>query len=250
MNRDPRFLCRRWLAATPRHAGLIVSCALAAVLMAGSSAEAREHIQVLTRNYNNQRTGANVSETILKPSNVNSSQFGKLFMLPVDDQIYAGLLYAAEVPIAGRKHNVVYAATVNNSVYAFDADQVGSPLWYRNFNGSGRPTRNTEVGQACREYHDFLGNIGIVGTPVIGSNKTMYFVTRTVEAGATVQRLHAVDIATGDERPNSPEVIQATVAGTGDGSANGMIAFNAVTHNQRSALAFSDGAVYIAWASF
>src|SRR5689334_19867373 len=113
-----------------------------------ATATAADHAQVLTRGYNNQRTAANLAETKLKPSNVNSSQFGKLFMLPVDDQIYAGLLYAADVPIAGHKHNVLFVATVNNSVYAFDADRFGSPLWHKNFNGTGRPTRNTEVGQA------------------------------------------------------------------------------------------------------
>src|SRR5215472_9707888 len=144
-------------------------------------AQAETHAQVLTRAYDNQRTGANLSEKSLKPSNVNSRDFGKLFTLPVDDQIYAGLLYAADVRIGGGRHNVLYVATVNNSVYAFDADKFGAPLWYRNFNGGGRPTRNTEVGQACKGYKDFIGNIGIVGTPVIGPDRTMYFVTRTVE---------------------------------------------------------------------
>src|SRR5712672_334996 len=183
--------------------GLLGTCILASL-----DATAGEHFQVLTRSYNNQRTAANLSETKLKPSNIDPRQFGKLFMLPVDDQIYAGLLYARDIRIAGKKHNVLYVATVNNSVYAFDADKLGSPLWRRNFNGSGRPTRNTEVGQACRNYNDFIGNIGIVGTPVIGPDQTMYFVTRAVEENATVQRLHAIDIITGDERTHSPRVVR------------------------------------------
>jgi len=220
------------------------------VAFASIRAEARERFQVLTRSYDNQRTGANLSEKHLKPSNVNPSHFGKLFMLPVDDQIFAGLLYAADIRIAGHKRNVIYAATVNNSVYAFDADKYGPPLWYRNFNGSGRPTRNTEVGQACRNYNDFIGNIGIIGTPVIGPDGTMYFVTRAVEGNVTVQRLHAVDISTGEERPNSPQVVQAAVPGSGDGSNGSTVPFDPVTENQRAALSFSDGTVYVAWASF
>ena len=229
----------------------IVNLVLASSVLTGIQVEARTHFQVLTRAYNNQRTAANLSEKTLKPSNVNANHFGKLFMLPVDDQIYAGLLYAEGLPISGQKHNVLYVATVNNSVFAFDADKLGAPLWYRNFNGSGRPTRNTEVGQACRAgYRDFIGSIGIVGTPVIGADRTMYFVTRTVEGGSTVQRLHAIDITTGNERSNSPQVIQAKVPGTGDGSANSEVAFNAITENQRPALALSDGTVYIGWASF
>src|SRR5215468_1492853 len=198
---------------------LIRLLTFAAYLVASFPAQAGTHVEVLTRAYDNQRTGANLSEKTLKPSNVSSGQFGKLFMLPVDDQIYAGLLYAADVRIAGGRHNVLYVATVNNSVYAFDADRFGAPLWYRNFNGGGRPTRNSEVGKACKEgYKDFIGNIGIVGTPVIGPDRTMYFVTRTVEGAGTVQRLHAIDITTGADRPHSPRIIKAIVPGVGDGS--------------------------------
>src|SRR5215471_6422987 len=225
-----------------------------AACLANFPAQAETHAQVLTRAYDNQRTGANLSEKTLKPSNVNSRDFGKLFMLPVDDQIYAGLLYAADVRIAGGRHNVLYAATVNNSVYAFDADRLGAPLWYRNFNGDGRPTRNTEVGKACKEgYKDFIGNIGIVGTPVIGPDRNMYFVTRTVEGGGTVQRLHAIDITTGADRTNSPRIIQAIVPGIGDGSSNSMfplVPFNPDTQNQRSALSLANGTLYVGWASF
>ncbi len=213
-------------------------------------AEAGEHFQVLTRAYDNQRTAANVSEKKLKPGKVNSAHFGKLFMLPVDDQIYGGLLYAADLHIGGRKHNVLFVTTVNNSVYAFDAEKLSAPLWFRNFNGNGRPTNNTEVGQACRIYHDFIGNIGIIGTPVIGPDQTMYFVTRTVEPTGTVQRLHAIDIATGNERSNSPRVIQASVPGKGDDSDGASVRFNPLTENQRPALALNDGVVYIGWASF
>jgi len=229
---------------------LVVTFAFSICIFAASKADAAKRAEVLTRGYNNQRTTANLAEKKLKPSNVNARQFGKLFMLPVDDQIYAGLLYAADLPIAGHKHNVLFVATVNNSVYAFDADRFGRPLWHRNFNGNGRPTRNTEVGQACHIYNDFIGNIGIIGTPVIGPDRTMYFITRTVESNATLQRLHAIDIATGADRSNSPQVIQATVPGTGDDTNGAAVAFNPVTENQRPALALSDGTVYIGWASF
>src|SRR5260221_1709725 len=82
---------------------------------------------VLTRNYDNQRTGANLSERTLQPSNVNSSTFGKVFQLAVDDQIYAQLLYASAVSIRGSTRKAVYAATVNNSVFPFDAHSCGAP---------------------------------------------------------------------------------------------------------------------------
>jgi hypothetical protein len=215
---------------------------LLSLLAFSGSAALGQGVNVLTRNYNNQRTGANLSETALNVSNVNANQFGKLFMLPVDDQVYAGILYVSGLPIAGGTHNVIYVATVNNSVYAFDADTLGPPLWFKNFNGAGQPSVNTGI---FAGYLDFQGDIGIVGTPVIdGSARTIYFVTRTVESGSTVQRLHAVDITTGAERSNSPQVIQATAP------QNAEIQFNAAVENQRPALALSQGVVYLAWASY
>jgi F5/8 type C domain-containing protein len=217
--------------------------------LSGYQAQAQGTFNVFTRNYNNQRTGANLSESTLNTSNVNSSQFGKLFSLMVDDQVYAGVLYVSSLQIAGGTHNVIYVATVNNTVYAFDADTLGPPLWSRNFNGIGQPSNNSEVGQNCGNYNNFLGNIGIVGTPVIdGSSLTIYFVTRTVENEGTVQRLRALDITTGFDRANSPQVIQANVSGTGDGGTT--VVFNPVTQNQRPALALSQGVVYIGWASY
>ncbi len=208
----------------------------AIVLIAFTMAQSQA-INVSTRNYNNQRTGANLSETILTTSNVNSSQFGKLFQNQVDDQVYAGLLYSAGLSIGGATRNVLYVATVNNTVYAFDADTPGAPLWQRNFNGAGRPTRNTEVGSACGTYRDFSGNIGIVGTPVIDeSTDIMYFVTRTVEGTSTVQRLRAIDTRTGGDRI-SPVVISAA-------------SFSPSLNNQRPALALANNAVYIGWSSF
>src|SRR5207253_2284898 len=94
------FLVRRRIPEAIRRLALL------SLLAASCTGYAEKRFQVLTRSYDNQRTGANVSEKKLKPANVNPSQFGKLFMLPVDDQVYAGLLYAANVPIAGKKHNV------------------------------------------------------------------------------------------------------------------------------------------------
>jgi len=219
------------------------------LLLLGGNPAPGQGTNVLTRNYNNQRTGANLSETALNVSNVNSGQFGKLFLLPVDDQIYAGILYVSALQISGGTHNVIFVATGNNSVYAFDADSLGAPLWSRNFNGGGQPVTNAEVGGNCNPYNDYRGNIGIVGTPVIdGAAQTMYFVTRTVLNGTTVQSLHALNITNGADQPNSPQVIQATVPGTGDGTSSTV--FKPQTQNQRSALALSQGVVYIAWSSY
>ena len=240
--------------------GVALVC-ISLILTAATAAWAQ--VDVLTRNYNNQRTGTNLSEAVLNSTNVNTSQFGKLFMLPVDDQVFAGILYVSNLPIAGGTHNVIYVATVNNTVYAFDADAFGPPLWQRNFNGVGRPTHNTDVGQACGTYRDFLGNgdfgsvanIGIVGTPVIDrASETMYFLTRTVEgpSATTMQRLRAIDITTGFDRPSSPQVIDqsVTVPGTGEDSDGTVVHFDPMTANQRPGLTLSQGVLYVGWSSY
>ena len=208
-------------------------------------------VNVLTRSYDNLRSGANLSETVLTQANVNTSQFGKILQLPVDDEVYAQVLYASGVTIGGVAHHVIYVATVNNSVYAFDADSGGAPLWMKNYNGLGNPPNHTQVGvggYCSGGYNDMAGKIGIVGTPVIdGNTSRMYFVTRHVVGTTFSQVLHAIDVTTGNDAV-AAKTIAATVPGTGDGSSGGNVSFDPKQHHQRSALALAGGAVYIAWA--
>src|SRR5580765_4114183 len=87
---------------------------------------ARGHLlaqaSVTTWHYDNARTSANTSEITLTPSNVNSTSFGKLFTDPVDGFIVGDALYLPNVNLPGQGvHNVVYVATMHDSVYAFDA---------------------------------------------------------------------------------------------------------------------------------
>jgi hypothetical protein len=213
---------------------------------------------VVTYHNDAARTGANLAEVVLTTTNVNVSQFGKLFERAVDDEIYGQPLFVAGVNVPGvGVRNVVYVTTNNDSVYAFDADDpaASAPLWHVNYTNPAAgilTVSRTDVGQACGTYQDFAGKIGIGGTPVIDTGSlTMYFVVRTKENGTFVQRLHAIDVGTGSPRPGSPLLIQASVTGTGDGrDAQNNIAFNARTHNQRAGLLLDHGTVYIAWASY
>src|SRR5262249_8362546 len=154
--------------------------------------------------------------------------FGKIFTRAVDDQVYAQPLYVPKVTGPFGVRNVLYVATASGTVYAFDADDpsAATPLWRaRLASGKMRPVPNIDVGDGCRDdrsYRDFSRNIGIVGTPVIDlTSQTLYVVSRTRENDKFVQRLHALDIATGTERSKSPIVIKASVPGTGSGSSNG-----------------------------
>jgi hypothetical protein len=212
---------------------------------------------VLTQHNNLSRTGWNNNETILNTKNVKPGTFGKLFTRSVDDELYAQLLIKTNVPIPAKGNkNIVFAATVSNSVYAFDADfaNVAQPYWKVNLTQPGmRPLMHTDMTNACGgNYNDFSGNIGIVGTPVIDSiTNTLYVVARSCETNGTgyVQYLHALDITTGNERPYSPKLITAQVAGTGIGNVGGKVMFDPQKNNQRSGLLLLNGKIYICFSS-
>ncbi len=211
---------------------------------------------VLTQHNDLNRTGWNNQETILHTGNVSPARFGKIFTREVDDQIYAQPLVVSDVSIDNGTHNIVFVATVNNSVYAFDAESAGvsSPYWQINLTPAGsRPVRNTDMTGACGGvYTDFTGNIGIVGTPVINpDSRTLYVVARSVSNSGTdfQQFLHAIDIQSGAEKSNSPVLITAQTNGNGDGSVSGIIPFDAQKQNQRSGILLLNGTVYIAYSS-
>ena len=190
-------------------------------------------VNVLTQHNDLARTGANLQERVLTPANVNVKRFGMLFKRVLDDQVYGQPLYVSNVTIGGGTHDVVYLTTVNNSVYAFDANDASAkgPIWHVNF---GTPANLYSAKFGC---FDMNGNIGIVGTPVIDSaTGTLYVVALTQVAGGFEQRLHALDVATGADMPNSPAKISAPE-------------FDPLMQNQRPALLLANGTVYIGYAS-
>ena len=210
-----------------------------------------QSVSVLTQHNDNTRSGWNDNETALTTSNVTVQRFGAVFTLPVDDQVYAQPLVVGHVAVGDGYHNVAYIATVNNTVYAYDGDN-GNLYWQRSVTAPGmRPPRNTDMTGACGGgYQDFSGNIGIVGTPVIDAARgTMYFVARSTTGSTFVQYLHAVSIVDGSELAGSPTTITASDSGNGDGSVNGVIAFDAQRQNQRQGLTLLNGIVYVTFSS-
>jgi PQQ enzyme repeat len=130
-------------------------------LLVCSSVTARAQVNVYTRSYDTSRTGANLQETILNPANVNATNFGKLWTFHTDEEIYAQPLYVSNLAIAGGTHNVVFVASMLNTVYALDAD-TGAQLWSQNF-GSPIIPEDVEVDQNI----SWATRVGILGTPVI-----------------------------------------------------------------------------------
>ena len=198
---------------------------------------------VLTQHNDNMRTGADLQEFVLTTTNVNVSQFGKLFSRTVDGQMYAQPLYVHAVTISNRVRNVVYVATEHNSVYAFDADDAtaSNALWQVNLG----PSVAVSDLNSCS---DLQPEVGITGTPVIDpTTGTLYVEAKSEESGDFVHRLHALDIATGQEKFGGPVVIQATVPGTGDGGAT--VTFNGQHDFNRPGLLLVSNVVYIAYGS-
>ena len=209
---------------------------------------------VFTHHNNQLRTGANTQETVLKPSLVNPSTFGKLLTYQLDGYTFASPLYVSNVNIPGQGfHNIVYVATEHDSVFAFDADGTSSqPIWKDSFIDPANGVTTVPASDVS-SVPDIPNEIGITATPVIDpSTNTMYVLVNTKEVvgGTTsyVYRLHALDIATGAEKI-TPVVVQGSVPGTGPGSVNGVLTFNPLRQLGRPGLLLSGGVVYLGFGS-
>jgi F5/8 type C domain/Secretion system C-terminal sorting domain len=242
---------------------------------------------VWTQHNDQGRTGWYPYEKILTTSNVNTNTFGLNFSHVTDDKIVAQPLIVMNVNIPNKGFkNVVFVATLNNTIYAYDADVNADAYWQQNYTNkigvapnpdctNCRPATKSDIHPSLcgGSYGDFTGNIGIVSTPVIDTTKgIMYFVTKIVNLNDGIfdnhsyvnnikdeynytttcfhQYLHAIDITTGLEKPNSPVEITATSNGTGDGQVSpGTIKFDPRRQFNRAGLALSGGMVYIAFAA-
>lgn len=193
------------------------------------------------------RTGQNPKEYALTPTTVSGPGFGKRWSCALDGAAYAQPLFVANLAIGGGRHNVLFVATMHDSLYAFDADNASCvTYWHKSFINPS--AGNTSTSSATANCNDVLGEYGINGTPVIDLNsQTIYLVTNTTENGTIYQRLHALQLASGTEQPNSPIVIQPSVAGNGDGGSS--VNFSPIAQNQRTGLALSGGGVFVGFGS-
>ena len=238
---------------------------------------------VLSYHNDNASDGQNTQETVLTPSNVNSTSFGKVFTASVDGNVLAQPLFMPALNIAGGVHDVVFVVTEHDSIYALDAG-TGQVLWQDNMltalvSGLPGATSITTIPSAD-EFTDKVINpeVGITSTPVIDSStNTIYLVAATKETvggvAHYVQQLFALNVATGAENyrivngqnTNSPVTLGDTtfvnsvyannsplwVNGTGDGNdGQGHVFFNVLRQLQRSALTLANGQIYIAWSSY
>jgi hypothetical protein len=202
---------------------------------------------VVTYHDDNQRTGLNPNETILTPTNVASSTFGKLNLLTVDGKVDAEPLFLSAVTIAGQTHNVLYVVSEHDSIYAFDADN-GTQLWKVSALGASETTSDDH---GCNQTSP---EIGITSTPVIdrrqGPHGTLFVVAMSKDSsGAYHQRVHALDITTGAEITGSPTEITGSYPGTGDSSTAGTVPFLPGQYAERVGLLLMNQTLYLGWTS-
>lgn len=203
------------------------------VTLTVNSAPPPSNVSVLTYHNDNSRTGQNLNETILTTANVNSNQFGMIGTIAVDGPVDAEPLYIGGMTINGATHNVLFVATENDSVYAFDADSF-TQLWQNQLlSGTGEsPSDN----RSCDQVEP---TIGVTSTPVIdphaGPNGTIFVVAMSKSGSTYHQRLHALDLTTGVDRMAAPDI---TATG-----------FTPGQYEERTGLLLLNSVIYLAWTS-
>jgi hypothetical protein len=195
---------------------------------------------VTTHHNDHYRTGWNSTETVLTPTNVNSSQFGLIATAAVDDQVDAQPLVVPGVTITAGNyqgvHNVVYVVTGNDTVYAIDAN-------------AGTVLLSNHLGEPVKQPFGCINsgpNIGVTGTPVIDtSSGTLYLIAYTQLSTGPAYILHALSLDNLTDTV-TPQVISASHPLTNGASFN----FNARYQRQRPALLEANGNIYAGFGSF
>jgi len=202
--------------------------------------------QVITSQYDNFRTGATLNEKTLTPANVNPARFGKVGAFKVDGPVFAQPLFVPNLAIPNKgKKDVLFVATEHDSVYAFDASRPNdAPLWHVNF--LDEKNGITTVSPRIVGCPFIRPEIGITSTPAIDiPSGTLFVLARTAKGNEYSQHLHALSIATGEEKTGSPKLIVASLPGKAADAVNGRVVFDAFHENPRTPLALVNGQVVL-----
>ena len=242
-----------WAATTPAAAtinstglatGSTADATMVTATLSGISGNASLTVTAGTNvamwHFDAQRTGLNPTEALLTPTNVAPQTFGKLFSYLLDGYEYGQPLLMSHLTVNSSVYNVVFAATENDSVYAFDSDNygTGTPLWQTPLLKSGETPMTDGPIQPFQ---------GVTSTPVIDpTTNTLYVVSaQTLTATSTSTfRLNALDITTGKQKFGGPVTIQASVSGTNSDSVAGVVSLD-TSCVQRAALLLANSTVYI-----
>lgn len=207
--------------------------------------------QVTTTNNDLNGTSATSTETQLTPSNVALTKFGLRCSIAVDGQVFAQPLFVSNLTVAGAKHDVVFTATMNDSLYAADANTC-AVLWTVNLG-----TAWTGFALAGTDQWTNTPKMGCLSTPVIDlPNNVLYAV-----CAVTAWKLFKLNLLTG--ATISSVAIAGQVVGTGDTSTSGHpgcgyrghpdtvsgpnLLFDTTGLVQRPGLKFFNGTIYLSF---
>ena len=222
---------------------LVLALATAGCLLA--------QISVVTNRYDNLGTGANLHERSLQGGLCKRHHIRQTLSYGVNGAVYAQPLYLPAVNIPGRGvHNVVFIATMEDQVYAFDTDRSGTALWQKDLTDRAAGITPVPIADITEDNNlNIVGDVGILSTPVIDRDAgIIYLVCRTKEKHGYTQTLHALDVRTGRDRMPAA-VIRARIESLANDAIDGYVHFNPKTNNQRPALTLANGQILIAWAS-
>jgi hypothetical protein len=199
---------------------------------------------VITRSFDFARTGANKAETTLTPTVVRTRGVKILRTLttPDDHRLEAQPLYLSAIEVKGKPRNVIYQATMGNTIYAWDAD-TGEELWKTHL---GTPIR----GSTAIDEHNINVNWGILSTPVIDRPAGTLYACAWISPDnsgnwqTARHKVAAVDLATGGLKPGKPllDLHDTVYTPPAPGTTQ---KFLSIERKQRSALALVNGAVII-----
>jgi hypothetical protein len=193
------------------------------------------------------RRGAFENELKLNNSNVGGLTLKGHYS--ADARLWAQPLYLHAVTIAGNQYDCLLVATMGNSLYLFDANNLGSPLWSHIGLAS---TWNTYPGYDGAPDPDFYSEpIGCMGTPVVDQALGFIFVACVNSTPAVV--IYKVSLTTGVV--SAQTTITGTVSGTGDPTGGdkvtgGVLTFYPNFELPRASLAIANSNVYVSFGSY
>jgi len=188
---------------------------------------------ILTAQYNAFRDSVNDNETCLTPLETTFYNEAKqpIFSLKaalktanpsgVEAPVYAQPLYVPALSIQGGTHNVLFAAALNDGVYAYDADNYGSGspgsgvlYWARSlFSDCNRTVGSTVYPGTLIDFkgQSTLPYAGIVSTPVIDQAANMMYLVDGCQdtrpgVGSFHWYIHALNISTGADAVPAAEI--------------------------------------------
>jgi hypothetical protein len=201
-------------------------------------------IGVITRSYDNSRSGANTSETTLSPAAIRSRGIRHLFSLALPGDARGCEAHPLIVPgvklESGAVHDIVYVATMANQVFAFDAN-TGAKLWVVQL---GTPIKGSEDIDA----HAINDHWGVLSTPVIDTQSSLLYVCAWTSVDQSWQKgqhfLHAIKLQDGGSA-HPPLNLESQTYNPGHGRP--IQKFRSAERKQRAALLLANGAVFISF---